>query len=529
MIKSMNVNVALALVLGAFASVAAFACGDGAREFNDATDDAASPGPEEPPAAGGLPAQKADAVVDFLGVSFKGQNADGAKIKKLFSETGLRWWRSGRVDLGPGKQSELAQALAKSGLNVKALAMVDDYGLGTPASRMHEVCTQWGGLTIGGWEGPNEVQRGVKPDAWEIGPVVEPKNGFGPEPASPWDHKTTYDEANDRLSVVEARRQLVAIKEARAMSGCGANMPIVSHSLSLGLGSTEYFEKQGDITSLVDVINLHKYAAAADLTLEPVHNGKPTMQEIIESSEPMGGTTLPVWITETGWHDYDGEGPTHPYTPRPVSGIYMTRSIFKLMRLPRVQHAFLYTGIDLDLGLPDGGEKKHEEFFGLYYNKSDGSIAPKPHAIVLGKINALYADVGPAPDFASKAFTPAKLDASVTGPAGSMVDFDVRQKSDGTHLLAIWRNISVYTPPKDGPAGVGTRLFPPDVQVTVAVPPGRTIKQHRFVNVAADHTTTFGDTVTTLNRSPKGTVVIPVGADATVLEILPASASSASP
>jgi len=354
----------------------------------------------------------ADHVVDSLGINVHGTGPyqQWVSVCGAMRQLGLRHVRTGRINIGQAGQRALGAMFASEGITV--LPIPDDYGSPTPATRMAEVYNTWGGVVVDGWEGPNEPNNGISsPSLW---PDTIPTNG----PAS----------TDTTLGKAEVRRQLGLIDVGAALAA-----PVLGSALSLR-NLTGWPVALGDLTSLVAIGSVHCYPGG----WQPEHGWQLT--EAREESRACYGS-LPVWLTETGWHDLlswtGGHRPTSPL----AAATYAARLPFE-SALAGFSRSYFYSLVDEPALAAD-----YSGHFGAF----DSSWSPKPWANAVRYLTGLYADPG-------EDFSPAPLELEISHD--SAVSWALHGKRDGSYLLALWQpGANVWDPTTLAPVTPVTHLI----------------------------------------------------------------------
>jgi hypothetical protein len=124
--------------------------------------------------------------------------------------------------------------------------------------------------------------------------------------------------------------------------------------------------------------------------------------------------------------------------PEDVAGIYMPRLLLEHVGRGE-QRMYSYELID---SFADPELTNPEAHFGLLRH----DLSPKPAYTAMKRLLALLADPGPA-------FTPGALAVTATGfPADAR--YLLTEKRDGTFVLLVWRDVSIYDPVAQQPLEV---------------------------------------------------------------------------
>lgn len=256
-------------------------------------------------------------------------------------------------------------------------------------------------------------------DRSKIGTIVNalatkvPRAVDGIEPPNEWNIRGRSTWAADMRAYQRALYK--AVRERPALN----NAKVYGPSLARRMG----YEELGYLGDVLDYGNIHLYSGG----------GAPTnrMDEQLQNEKIVAGSK-PAAITEMGYHNATRTTSTHPPTSEAAVGIYTPRLYLEYFnrRVPRVYQYELY---DHFVDKSGTGLANHEAHFGLI--SYDGRKKPAYRA--LRNLLALTADRGPA-------HTPGKLSYSLTRPGTMPISQTLLQKRDGTFVLLLWRNVSVW-------------------------------------------------------------------------------------
>ena len=239
----------------------------------------------------------------------------------------------------------------------------------------------------------------------------------------------------------------------------------------------------GDISGITDAGNIHHYSG--DLTPEASENGSADwrLSGWISNVRAAVGPNAPVVSTESGYHTAVNDPDGHRPVSETADGKYMTQLHFAFQRAG-LSRTFKYELVD---EFPNAAKDDLQSNFGLLRN----DLTEKPAYTALNNVMDLLADDMQA--------TLIPLDYSVSGAPGTFKQY-LLQKSDGTHWLAMWNDISVWNGTTD--------LTPSDVNVTLTLGTAKTIKTYRPYTSASAASTTTGTSDS-----------VPINADVTLVEI----------
>lgn len=215
--------------------------------------------------------------------------------------------------------------------------------------------------------------------------------------------------------VAELRAHQAALYAAVKANPVTRDLPVLAPSLGLRSG----YAALGDLSRVVDLGNAHLYPGAR----------KPsTLIDLITSAQQAVAPHKPVVFTESGYHDAMNAVGGHPPAPEDVVGIYAPRMLLDHI-LAGTRRLYLYELLD---ERPDPTGTDAEGSFGLLRN----DFTAKPAYTALKNLLALTADPGPA-------FQPGTLGYQVNGGSADLRQL-LLQKRDGTFVLLLWRDVSVY-------------------------------------------------------------------------------------
>lgn len=256
-----------------------------------------------------------------------------------------------------------------------------------------------------------------------------------------------------------------------------ADIPFIGPSAAQ---STQY-SCLGDISAITDAGNIHSYPGG--LSPEATTAGSSSLQSWMQNARAVVGEQAPVVATETGYHTAINYGGGHSPVSETADGKYTSQLNFAYQRAG-VQRAFKYELVD-EFNNPALDDLQSN--FGLLRN----DLSQKPAYVSLNNVMDLLADDTQA--------TLIPLDYSVSGAPATFKQY-LLQKSDGTHWLAMWNDISVWNGTTD--------LTPSDVNVTLTLGTAKTIKTYRPYTSASAASTTTGTSAS-----------VPINADVTLVEI----------
>jgi hypothetical protein len=260
------------------------------------------------------------------------------------------------------------------------------------------------------------------------------------------------------------------------------DIQVLGPSLALRTGYAEV----GDLSASLDVGNLHTYPGGfvptrnIDLQLDN--------QRIIAGDKP-------VVVTEAGYHGAMATREKHYATPEDIAATYVPRLFLEYHR--RGVRAYTYELLDQ---VPEPTLTDKEEHFGLI--AVGGRRKPSFHA--LRNLIALVDDKG-------EAFTPGSLSYATRSSAPGLQEM-LMQRRDGTFVLFLWRDVSVWDPIAQ------QRLAAPSATVDVTL-------GSVAASVATHRPSMSGEPVAVTHAT--NALRVEVGADAVALVIEPPLAGGA--
>jgi hypothetical protein len=184
------------------------------------------------------------------------------------------------------------------------------------------------------------------------------------------------------------------------------------------MGRDTTYSALGNVSPWMDYANLHTYPG-----------GKPPSNTLNMrlSRSAVNRSNKPVVSTETGYHNLIPTSAGHRPASEQAAAVYYPRLLLEDIRYG-MGHTF---GFEL---LDHGSAKVFRDHLGLL--RRDWSRKPAFNA--LRNILHISADPG-------RSFTPGKLAYSISG-APRDLETQLYQKRDGTFMLYLWRDVSVWDP-----------------------------------------------------------------------------------
>ena len=171
-----------------------------------------------------------------------------------------------------------------------------------------------------------------------------------------------------------------------------------------------------------------------------------TLDGVIADARAMG-PGKPLWVTEYNHATYDDRTRWSPFVmPDTVAARYLLRGL-ALMFKKGVERIFVYSLID---------ELDDEESYGLLAHTASFDLEPRPAYHALQRLLASLSDPGSPHE-------PQSLDYRLLGDLAD-VETLLLQKRDGTWLLLIWQEVSLWDR-----ASVA-EIVPPRRQLTLTLP-----------------------------------------------------------
>ncbi len=196
-----------------------------------------------------------------------------------------------------------------------------------------------------------------------------------------------------------------------------AHLPVLSPSMAFKWN----YAALPDLSAWSDKANAHMYPGGWKPTNE-VSQISSALRTVVPSK--------PLVVTEAGYHNAVNTTNGHLPVDEATAGDYLPRLLLEHVNRGH-ERVYSYELID---EFADAGKTNPEANFGLL--RRDWS--PKPAYTSMKRLLALLADPGPA-------FTPEPLQVATTGwPSDGR--YLVTQKRDGSHVLLVWRDASVWNP-----------------------------------------------------------------------------------
>jgi trimeric autotransporter adhesin len=386
-----------------------------------------------PPIPDPIPIRQADSLVEAMGARINVQVADSSfgdltSVRDAVAYIGLRYAREATVlpSINPtmaGHQANGWPMLAAAGCRILTIMGTADGKAGSVTAFADHHKSQFGGDSGGvlwGIENANEWngRRGCG-------------IGHGQSKVTGRFYSERYPLWNEQLALWQRRMwqvysvdphleglKVLGPSLVNATPGNSADLISVSEHVLGGQGLQPYLTHA----------NYHVYPGQAAGLQEASAPSWHLDQKV--AAMAVQAPDRPWICTESGMHNAYND-PIKAFSAHSASaaGIYAPR--MTLEHLLRGTSKQFYFGLADDR--PDPHRRNATVEFGLF--TSDWS--PKPAAVAWSRLVSLFADPGPA-------FTPEKVSTTVTGDPAMMLHSLRFQKRDGTTLLALWRDVSVY-------------------------------------------------------------------------------------
>jgi hypothetical protein len=219
-----------------------------------------------------------------------------------------------------------------------------------------------------------------------------------------------------------------AVKANRSLD----HLPVVAPSMAF----RDNYRQLGAMRGVSNVANSHDYTGGRVPTYQ--------LRELLPQVRRMAGNSQ-TYVTETGYHNAMNTSDGHRPVPERVSGVYLPRTLLGNFA-HGIDRTYLYELID---EWDEGNLTNPEANFGLLHH----DWSPKPAYTAIKNLMDLVADPG-------RVTTPTDLAYRIAG-APSDLQQVLLQKSDGTYLLMLWRDQTIYNPDTQKPVAAPAA----DVQV----------------------------------------------------------------
>ena len=313
-----------------------------------------------------------------------------------------------------GLQAAAWLQLRSQGIRVDA--MVDPrYAVSMVTARSFQALVSAGGGAVESVEGPNELDVSGMAD-WP-----------------------TVDRAYQR-SLWEARNSLGLTR---------SDVSLIGPSMAFAADG----EKLGDISAYADFGNLHPYPGGQEpsVIFPRPGNQQDFFSKSLAQAAVMYGT-LPIYITESGWHNCFGDQKEIPATSLEAAARYVPRLFLENFN-HGIRRTYLY---ELISWRSDPLQTNHDDHFGLL--EYDGTEKPAFRALanLISLVSAPPAVQVEAPAQTTVAAANFRylLEAS---PSLSRVHHGALRAADGSLLLLLWQEVSSFSIPEQHDINVPTR------------------------------------------------------------------------
>jgi hypothetical protein len=210
------------------------------------------------------------------------------------------------------------------------------------------------------------------------------------------------------------------------------------------------YSKVGSLSGYVDINNVHCYPGGQAPSVN--------MDLNVTNVKIIGGSGKPVWFTEVGYENALNTTQSNPPVPEDVAGVYAPKEILEAA-YRGIDRAYFYELCDLRRNDALNDREKNFGLFRWGVGNSVPSWDPKPAATSLKNLVTLFSDPGVS-------FTPTNLRCQLTGGDSTMRS-RLYQKRNGEYYLALWRDVSSYTPKTSTTSGSYATVAPYFVTVTL--------------------------------------------------------------
>lgn len=246
-----------------------------------------------------------------------------------------------------------------------------------------------------------------------------------------------WDISGDGNWVGNVRARQSALYAAAKANPATRSLPVLAPSMAFPWNQAAL----GNLSGMADLGNGHLYAGGRN----PSYDLNNTVPALVASTG-----NRPTMVTETGYHNGMNANTGHPAVPENVAATYLPRTLLENYNRG-VKRTYSYELVD---EFVDPNLTNQEAHFGMM--RRDWS--PKPAYFAMQSLLGLVRDPGPA-------FVPGQLQYAVNG-AGGDVRRTLVQRRDGSFVLLLWRDVSVYDQVAGRPVGVN----PADVTVQLGSP-----------------------------------------------------------
>jgi hypothetical protein len=337
-------------------------------------------------------------------------------ITQELAALGVRHVRDG-ANLTPEGLDPLQAAawlrLRSQGIRVNA--MVDPrYAVKTVTARSLQALVSAGGGAVESVEGPNELDV----------------SGMGDWPSVDRDYQRSIWEARSSLGLSQSDVSLVGPAMAFAANG----------------------EKLGDISAYADFGNLHPYPGglAPSVIFPRPGRQQDFLSKSLAQASVMYGS-LPIYVTESGWHNCFGDQKEIPATSLEAAARYIPRLFLENFN-HGIRRTYLY---ELMAWRADPARTNHEYHWGLLeYDSTE-----KPAFRALKNLISLVSGPGvqvaaPTQTSAAAANFGYQLEAS---SSLSLVHHTALRAADGSLVLLLWQEVSSFSIPEQRDEDVPSR------------------------------------------------------------------------
>lgn len=444
-----------------------------------------------PPVPDPVTTARADSLVEAMGARINVQLAKSAygdltAVRDAVAYIGLRYAREATIapSFNPTMASHQAKGwpmLAAVGCRMITIMAKADGSEGSIAEFAAYHKSTFGGDTGGvlwGIENANEW-NGVRGTG--VGHGVSPLTGKTYNAAYPrWaEQLTTWQQSMWRTYSADPQLDGLAVVGPALVNATPGNSQVLVDVANDVTGGTS------GLQPYVTHSNYHVYCGQAAGLSQPSVPSWHLDQKV--SAMQVQAPSRPWVCTEAGMHNaLDSTNTAFSAHSQTAAGIYAPRMTLEHLLRGTLRQWFF--GLVDDM--PDPNLNDQDNAFGLF----NYDWTPKPAAVAAKRMVALFSDPGPT-------FTPTQTNLTVSGDPSMMLHSLRFGKRDGTTLLALWRDVSVwdYVTQSD--------LDVPAQNATVTLPNPSTVQMYR-PSVSDGVYANLGTGLTSVDVAVSGDVVV---------------------
>ncbi|WP_323791352.1 hypothetical protein [Nocardioides sp.] len=216
--------------------------------------------------------------------------------------------------------------------------------------------------------------------------------------------------------VPQLRDYQAELHAAAKANSATKNLPLLAPALAF----RENYSKLGTQTGVADLANSHLYPGGRNPSVD--------IADATQMGEARTGTTETI-VTEAGYHNATNTTSGHNPVNENVSATYLPRML--------AEHALAGTKRLYTYELLDGGTDTSRRDIEAHFGLLRTDFSPKPAYTAMKNMLAVLDDT-------EERFTPGSLSYNVSG-GGSELRQLLTQRSDGTYVLLLWRDVSVWS------------------------------------------------------------------------------------